>query len=219
MDYSVFVKQLDPLLDLHSEMQRTSQHNDLSDLSKTDRQGLVTRSVAAIDRIAGPRSSYSNEVKRIISAAPALHNHTSAVLGVVQALRDDLNSGYMQTFAEIVHADIFSDFLDMAQHLNETGYKDAAAVIAGSTLESHLRKLAVKNALSIVDAHGKPMKADQMNADLAKAGIYGVLDQKSITAQLDLRNKAAHGKYSEYTKEQVSNLISGITEFLKRTPA
>lgn len=40
-----------------------------------------------------------------------------------------------------------SEFLDMSQHLNEAGYKDAAAVIAGSTLESHLKELAVKNGI------------------------------------------------------------------------
>ena len=144
---------------------------------------------------------------------------TLALLGVVQALREDLGSGYLQTLSEIAHAGIFSDFLEMADHLNGAGYKDAAAVVAGSTTESHLRELATKNAIPTHDVSGHPTKADKINADLAKATVYGVLDQKSITAFLDLRNRAAHGKYSEYTKDQVSNLISGITDFIKRTPA
>jgi len=92
-------------------------------------------------------------------------------------------------------------------------------VIAGSTLEAHLRKLAMKNSLPVNDTKGQPIKADRLNADLASASAYGVLDQKMVTAFLDLRNKAAHGKYSEYTGEQVQNMISGITEFLARVPA
>jgi hypothetical protein len=51
---------------------------------------------------------------------------------------------------------------------------------------------------------------------LAKAGVYTKLDQKAITMWLDLRNKAAHGKYNEYGKEQVVLMMQGVTEFLAR---
>jgi hypothetical protein len=219
VDYSIFIRQLDALIEVHNEMCNRAQHDDLSDLPKNDRQALVTRCIGAIDRIAGSRSTYANEAQRVIKQSPALHLQIPGIVGVAQALRDDLRAGYLQRFSEIVHAEVFSDFLDMAQHLNATGYKDPAAVIAGSTLESHLKELATKNAIATSDPPGRPVKADKLNADLAKAGAYGILDQKSITASLDLRNKAAHGKYSEYTKEQVDNLMSSIADFIKRNPA
>lgn len=38
----------------------------------------------------------------------------------------------------------------------------------------------------------------------------------TLTMWLDLRNKAAHGKYDEYKSEQVANMYSGITEFMAR---
>lgn len=199
-------------------MQSSAKYHDLSDLPKVDRQGLVTRSIVAVHRITGLNSTYSLEIERIIKELPALHRQTSSVMGIVQALRDDLKDGYLQNLQEIVHAEVFSDFIEMAQHLNESGYKDPAAVLAGSALEVHLKKLSVKNGISI-EVAGKPVKADKMNADLAKANVYTVLDQKSITAFLDLRNKAAHGKYAEYNKDQVGNLISGVTEFMKRNSA
>jgi hypothetical protein len=119
---------------------------------------------------------------------------------------------------ELIHADIFADFVEMAEYLLSEGYKDPAAVIIGSTLEEHLRQVCVKHGIAI-DAAGKPKKADQLNADLSGQTVYSKLDQKSITAWFDLRNKAAHGKYTEYSKEQVTLLIQGVRDFMARIPA
>jgi len=218
MDYTTFIKQLDTLIDIHRTMQQRSQYNDLSDLPKPDRQSFLTRAIAAIHRITGTNSTYSREVERIIKQYPHLHLHTSSILGVTQALRDDISGGYLQNLAELVHADIFSDFLEMAQHLCDNNYKDAAAVLAGSTLESHLKKLSIKNSIP-TDIAGKPVKADKLNADLAKTGVYTILDQKNITAWLDLRNKAAHGNYTDYNNDQVKLLIAGIRDFIARMTA
>lgn len=56
-----------------------------------------------------------------------------------------------------------------------------------------------------------------MNVDLAKAGVYNALSQKSVLAWLDLRNKAAHGKYGEYTIMEVQLMQQGVTDFIART--
>ncbi len=121
-------------------------------------------------------------------------------LGILLAARDEMIGGWTITARGIVSAEIFSDFLEMANHLLTEGYKDAAAVMIGSVLEEHLRQLCRKAGIDIeiVKPSGDktPKKADTMNADLAKQGVYGVLDQKNVTAWLDLRHKAAHGKYS-----------------------
>lgn len=57
-----------------------------------------------------------------------------------------------------------------------------------------------------------------MNDELGKI-TYSLFDQKNVTAWLDLRNNAAHGKYTEYSSEQVNLLIEGIRDFIKRNPA
>jgi flagellar biosynthesis chaperone FliJ len=59
-------------------------------------------------------------------------------------------------------------------------------------------------------------KAEQLNADLVKAEIYSKLDQKAVTTWLDLRNKAAHGKYDEYEARQVEIMNQGVIEFISR---
>ncbi|MDX6610131.1 MAG: hypothetical protein QOF85_2056 [Solirubrobacterales bacterium] len=88
---------------------------------------------------------------------------------------------------------MFADFLEMANHLLGEGYKDAAAVIAGSTLEGHLRTLAEKLGLPTSNDVGEPLKAARLNEDLRKAEAYEKNDQKAVTAWLGIRNDAAHG--------------------------
>jgi hypothetical protein len=55
--------------------------------------------------------------------------------------------------------------------------------------------------------------------ELTAAGAYNGLEQKSGTAWLDLRNKAAHGHYDDYDHQQVAALIRDVREFLIRNPA
>ncbi len=138
--------------------------------------------------------------------------------GILTALRTAYAAGDLATITELIHADIFTDFLEMADHLLSEGYKDAAAVIIGSTLEEHLRQLCAKHGIPL-DVAGKPQKADILNAELAAQSTYSKLDQKSITAWLDLRNKAAHGKYAEYSKDQVAVILLGVRDFMARVPA
>ena len=116
------------------------------------------------------------------------------------------------------HGDLFGDFLEMSTHLTDQGRKDAAAVLAGSTLEVHLKKLCDKHKVTTTSGqHTK--KTDTLNADLARAGAYTKLDQKSVTAWLGLHNNAAHGNYSEYTVDQVKLLVASIRESITRCPA
>jgi hypothetical protein len=140
--------------------------------------------------------------------------------GVLSAAKQEIYGGWIFKIKGLVSAEIFSDFLEMSEYLLNENYKDPAAVMTGSVLEEHLRHLCKTNNIStetIKDNKSVAKKADLLNADLASASIYNKLDQKSITSWLDLRNKAAHGKYNEYTKEQVEIMHQGVTNFIARS--
>jgi hypothetical protein len=68
-------------------------------------------------------------------------------------------------------------------------------------------------------SNGTPKKADTLNADLKKAGIYNALEQKQVTAWLGIRNSAAHGHYSDYNGADVKSFIDGIRNFAAKYPA
>ncbi len=183
-------------------------------------QGCATRLLAAINRLSAPGSTYSTRAAQL-AQQPGKRTAWLAheLAGVASGLRDDLAAGYAQGVAELIHAEVFSDLIGMADELQTSGYKDAAAVIAGSVLEDHLRKLAMKGGLEVEKGDGSPRKADALNAELTAAGAYNGLEQKSVTAWLDLRNKAAHGHHDDYEHQQVAALIRGVREFLIRNPA
>ena len=186
-------------------------------------QTISIRGLAAIKRITGDSSAYSKQAEDVMTNDKNPVRRASLLVGVMQALSDDLKAGYLKSVEELIHGELFGDFLEMARHLLDSGYKDAAAVIAGSSLEGHLRQLAKRWGVPLdrTTATGdfEPKKADTVNAELVKANAYSKLDQKSVTAWLDLRNKAAHGHYTEYQKEQVALMVDAIRDFITRCPA
>ncbi len=214
-----FEKQLEDAIDAYEETMRQCRYDDGSDMSSERLLELKSKCLAAIVRASGKESIYYEQTISPMSMSQ-MHDfdHLSCIVGICRSLLSDIRSGYLQSFEEIIHANIFSDYLEMAEHLNSSGYKDAAAVIAGSTLEAHLKSLAVKFSVpTMVGAN--PVKADKINADLVKANAYTKLDQKSVTSWLDLRNNAAHGKYGEYDKSQVKVMILAVRDFVGRNPA
>ena len=180
---------------------------------------LKTALHAAIRRLSPAHSSYEQLTNQAISSQYDDATVVSNLYGVLSALRADVEAGFTRSVEELVHADVFADFLEMAAELLDKKFKDAAAVIVGSVLEEHLRKLALAANIPVTDSDDRPLKADTINADLRKADVYNKLEQKSVTAWLDLRNTAAHGRYDEYDLGQVVLLLADVRAFMIRHPA
>ncbi|MEU1307258.1 hypothetical protein [Streptomyces shenzhenensis] len=181
-----------------------------------DSEVLAIRIEAAILRLTTEGSVYHERLKKGSDKGNGLrllHN-----INVLLALREDLRAGWIDTVVELVHADTYSDFLQMADGLLSKGYKDAAAVITGTALEVHVRALCIKNNVTTAVA-GRPKKADTMNADLKKACVYDGLQQKEVTTWMALRNSAAHGDYGDYDHAQVRRFLDGVEAFMKKFPA
>jgi hypothetical protein len=215
VDSSVWIAQIDELTSEAAGLRALSEFDDLSDLG-TPIVAVDVRLAAAIQRIA-PSSAYATEAHRAVQLES--WERVPRYLGILAALRADLESGWVDSLTEVIHAQTFSDVLDQAVELSDKGYKDPAAVIAGAALESHLRLLAVKHGVDTTLPAGGPKKADTLNADLAKAGAYATIQQKSVTAWLGIRNAAAHGDYAKYVGSEVHQTIEAIRDFIARLPA
>jgi hypothetical protein len=215
----VILEQIDRALKCYSEARSKCTSDYLVELSSIQRTELMAILAATLERVAPRGSRYAEAADDVLRGVGFFQSQSfSYIVGLLKALRADCESGLLRTLQELIHGEIFGDFLEMADYLVDEGFKDPAAVIAGGVLEEHLRVLGVKNNLPIVDG-AKPKRADRLNAELGDAKAYSKLDQKNVVAWLDLRNKAAHGRYNEYTKEQVALLIQGIRDFVSRNRA
>jgi hypothetical protein len=189
------------------------------DAPEQECSAMRARMASAIDRLAPPGSVYREQAAEVAQRKEWNGRKVVWLLGILRAIRDDHAAGYTRSVSELLHAGLFADFLGMAEELHSKDYKDAAAVVTGSVLEEHLRKLAEKHGIAVEREPGKVKKADTLNAEIARSGVYNKLVQKSVTAWLDLRNQAAHGRYGEYDGRQVEGLIRDVRDFLVRHPA
>jgi hypothetical protein len=163
-----YIKHLDSIIKMYVEADRES--SDI--LSDGVAYGIITRSKAAVEKIAGANSHYTKDIMTIADESFHTSFKAELIIGILTALRGEIQDGYLVNISELVRGDTFNSYLEMAEHLISEGYKDAAAVIAGSTLEAHLRQLCVKHDVdtTTVTADGKARskKASQLNQDLGK---------------------------------------------------
>ena len=142
------------------------------------------------------------------------YTHFTHMLGVAKTIKHEVDNNLLVDVKALLQADIFADFLEMGEHLLQESYKDAAAVIIGTVLEDKLRGLTLAAGLPIRSDSGKPMTIEPLNIQLTKNDVYSTLVQKQVTTWAHIRNKAAHGEYSEYTKQQVEMMLVFVQGFV-----
>lgn len=153
-------------------------------------------------------------------AAHFIVNKVSQYTAILRAMRFDFERGRVRTFEDVVRRDLFDDELEIATYLLGEGFLDSADVTAGVVLEAHLRKMARNANIEVRNDRGKFLRAERLNEELRKAGIYDHLEQSSVTTMLTLRNAGSHPEDREnLTKERVGRLIEDVRSFLSRHPA
>lgn len=221
--------QLDVLAQQYDEIREHTEHDDLSGGTEdTERKTmrLCTRTIAAAERLLPRDSAYARQAEDAVSRHPRsgqIMNPGGAVLrlfDVLRAFSEDVEDGFLQRLEASISAGVFTDFLEMADHVLADIHKTAAAVIAGFTLEEHLRKMCQAQGIPLKASNGRWKTAEALNTGLSKAGIYaGKSEVKEVTAWIGRRNDAAHGRHDQYTEKQVALMIEGIRAFVVRHPA
>lgn len=219
MNTEILSSRADKLIELGKQALKTRRdYGTYEAVDGGQNKGFRAAVLSFIEMVYGKTHSYYKEFDK---ETDGWHpSNVEAGIGIMTSIRDEIKGGWLISVKGLITAEVFSDFFEMAEHLLSNNYKDAAAVITGSTLEEHLRQLCGRYSVEthvMKDDIAVAKTADALNSDLVKADVYNKLDQKSVTAWLDLRNKAAHGKYDEYNKEQVETMLKGVIEFCSRT--
>jgi hypothetical protein len=148
---------------------------------------------------------FTENVERV-----STHSYAVRACAVLRAANADYEGGYLFDTRKQVQAEVFDEFLEQAECFLRDGYFQVAAVVAGAVLEDGLRKLCVAQGLALPT---QP-KLDSMNSELAKKGLYDKMVQKKITWLADIRNKAAHGKWAEFTADDADEMIRGVRRLM-----
>jgi hypothetical protein len=183
-------------------------------------QQCITLGISAIHRLTNNRSIYKRQLEDIESNPKYnVYNRFSGILGILKALKVEIENDYIENISDIIMSEIIVDYLEMAENLLEINLKDPAAVIIGSTIEEKLRSLCVSNGISTLyekNENKLPKTAEMMNQELYSNSIYNKNVMKAITAWMGIRNSAAHGKYDEYNQEQVITMHHYAIDFVSR---
>ena len=158
--------------------------------------------------IAGEQNTYCTKVKGIGDTSYTVN--FNSIWHLLIQFENELKLDLLGDTENLVRAEVFTDFLEMAQHLLETGYKDPAAVLVSTVLENGLRRIAGKHDIVVKDKDD----ISSLNTKLGDAKAYSQLDRSQIQTWKKLRDSATHGKYDEYTKPKVEAMLEGVHRFL-----
>ena len=167
-----------------------------------------SQSRVCLDQVFGPTHAYAESFASETSSA----GYSFAVrggLGVLQAAREDLEHGYLDTVQTMATAEVFANFIDQAEHLLQTDHHIPAASLAGAVLENGLRSLAERNDITVKARDD----LSALNSKLGEKGVYNRIRQSEVTFWARVRNAADHGRFEEVTKDNVADLIRGVRAF------
>jgi hypothetical protein len=213
MNNDYFIKQLSEVID-EAEAISKRYEDPYKTIGTAELVAVYSKAKSVVARISEVNSEFYKDIHKFATIDGTGHPNLklNRIVGILKALKSDIEKDYLKTIHQIIQSEVFSEYIDMAEHLLDQGYKDAAAIIAGSTLEAHIKELARTNSIDLL-VNDKPKKASTLNDELTKAGIYSSPSQKQVTAWLAIRNDAAHGNYNNYNPQEVKLMIQGIRQF------
>jgi hypothetical protein len=217
----VIQKEIDGLVQMGEKLSRdAARSEDQLGPERVEELGtLASRAGQLIRRLYGANSHYEQHLNRVIQRQYFTNmwrgssEHVSELVGILKGVQRDIQTGLLRDIRSVLHAEVFAGYLEMAEHLLNEGYKDAAAVLIGATLEDSLRKLAVKRSVPTTGQNANSLTIDPLNVALAKDGAYNALIQKQVTSWANLRNDAAHGNFTAYDDQQVKQMLLFVQKF------
>jgi len=170
-----------------------------------------TEALNLIKIVCGQNSVHYKQLKQLAEDEDSRNNSYYFVncFGILEAAGKDYADGFIDVEG-FIQAELFEDFLSMAEYLLNEGYYVPAASLAGAVLEDSLRKICDRKNLVYRDK----TNINSLNTILTKVGVYTSLVQKEITAKADIRNNADHGHYDKFKKEDVEDMIKWVRRFI-----
>jgi hypothetical protein len=177
--------------------------------------------IALLENIIPAKSAHRGIIAQIKRLEPESKYLLEKYISSLKAIKENFEQGFLGDLALQIEAEIIADYMGQAEQLlaeGRSGQYDhvPAAVLAGAVLEKGLRTLFTKQtpSLPLINAMGHPLMMNRLIDELKKAGAFTELKAKQLRAWADIRNKAAHGEFSEFNRRDVETMIGSINNFL-----
>jgi len=184
--------------------------DDLAAREKVDSQQFTqwfTSCKHFIGLVAGKESEHCQKFAEV---ATGMVKDVWSALAILRAAQQDYLGGWLVDFRELAAAEVFDDFLEMAEHLCQHGYHIPAASVAGAVLEDSLRRLHLKK----IGQWSGESGISKLNDSLHKAGVYAQPEWRQVQVWGDIRNEADHAHFEKVDATGVAQMISGIRDFI-----
>jgi hypothetical protein len=167
----------------------------------------ATSVLGLLQRVFGDDSPHYKNFNEEFRRSQGYSSSFETCRGIFKAAKEDFEGGYLFNMRGLIKAEDSTDALEQATDLLHGGYKDPACIVAGIALEIALKELCNRNGFPLT-------KMESMNTELCKNSVYNMGMQKQVTTWAHWRNKAAHGEWSEYSNEDVNDMIKGVSRFV-----
>jgi hypothetical protein len=201
---------------------------------------LIEKGKAVLDttkpnspRVHGPEyvdiiifGEWKSSCLNLLSTLPLTNNHfyteflekvmsnnnpvTQYGIGVLLGLKNSIANGDLQSPISFIQTEIFSDFLEMAEHIFEQGHKDPPVMLAGAVLEDSLRKICIKNKIT-VPADSNIASLNQL---LLQKPVYNKIVFKDVDKWKAIRDFADHANFDQYDRDRVKDMLEGVRKFI-----
>lgn len=134
-------------------------------------------------------------------------------LGMLEAIRHEIENDYLQTITQLVKAETLADLLSQAETLFENGYHLAAGVLGRAVLEEHLRATCLS--LNCIPEKKRPTIND-FNQSLYAVQHYNKIKMKQIDTLAAIGNDAAHNN-PDIEPGDIEKLLADLPQLIDTT--
>jgi predicted nucleotide-binding protein len=202
MNNDDFVKQLTSVTATYELVSNNARYKDLSDVEPQVLSNILSRSKAAVVRVASIDSEYYKDIEKVIAAETGrfvhLHQKVLGVIGVVYALKDDLSNGYVSKNEDPMQVAVRNNTksaIDLTTTLKSTTKKSEKTVNNVQTTEM------VKDFTKVFIVHG--------HDNLAKTELARFIERLGFTPII-LHEQPSAGKTIIEKIEDYSNVGFGV---------
>jgi hypothetical protein len=151
-----------------------------------------------------------NTGQKIVGPDAAISQFRQQV-AILKSLKTRFDSS-LYDIRQLVQSDLFDSEIDAAKELNKHKFMRAAGALTGVVLERHLAQVCENHNIKVIKKD--PGIADLDNV-LKEETIIDIPQWRFIQHLADIRNLCDHDKKIEPTREQVDDLISGVSKVTK----